>query len=142
MATIHFYEKPGCVNNARQKHLLTKAGHTLVVYDLLQQAWREDQQKLRSFFGDMPVAEWFNRSAPDIKNGHLIPDAVDAGQAIQLMISNPLLIRRPLLEIEGHRAAGFDPATIASLLGMTGNPLAIDLETCPNTQSDKSACLP
>ena len=97
MATIHFYEKPGCINNTRQKQLLSKAGHLLVVYDLLAQPWAENREKLRSFFGDMPVADWFNRSAPAIKNGEIDPESVSEQQAIDLMAANPLLSRRPLL---------------------------------------------
>ena len=30
MATVTFYEKPGCVTNARQKRMLEAAGHTVV----------------------------------------------------------------------------------------------------------------
>ncbi|WP_256361249.1 hypothetical protein [Methylomonas koyamae] len=82
MATVHFYEKPGCLNNTRQKQLLSAAGHLLVVYDLLQQPWAKQQAKLRSFFGDKPVAEWFNRSAPAIKQGLIDPEMLDEDQAI------------------------------------------------------------
>ena len=141
MATIHFYEKPGCLNNTRQKQLLRETGHLLVVYDLLQQNWAEEPEKLRSFFGDMPVADWFNRSAPAIKNGELMPETMSAEQAIQLMVATPLLIRRPLLEVDGRRRAGFDLEQIESWLGLASNQRAIDLETCPK-QQDKKGCKP
>jgi nitrogenase-associated protein len=143
MATIHFYEKPGCVNNTRQKGLLRKAGHLLIVHNLLQQAWADDPEKLRSFFTDMPVAEWFNRSAPAIKNGEIIPEAINAEQAIDLMIVTPLLIRRPLLEVDGQRLAGFDLAILESKLGLVmQNSNTPNLETCPSTQQQKSNCKP
>ena len=141
MATIHFYEKPGCLNNTRQKQLLREAGHLLVVYDLLQQPWAADPEKLRSFFSNMPVADWFNRSAPAIKNGELMPGTMSAEQAIQLMVATPLLIRRPLLEVDGRRRAGFDLEQIESWLGLASNQRAIDLETCPK-QQDKKGCKP
>lgn len=141
MATIHFYEKPGCLNNTQQKQLLREAGHLLVVYDLLQQNWAEEPAKLRSFFGDMPVADWFNRSAPAIKNGEILPDSVSAEQAIELMLVTPLLIRRPLLEVDGRRQAGFDPDTIEAWLGLPANPRGHDLETCTK-QQDKPGCKP
>ena len=35
MATVIFYEKPGCVGNAKQKRLLADAGHEVVPRDLL-----------------------------------------------------------------------------------------------------------
>jgi nitrogenase-associated protein len=143
MATIHFYEKPGCINNTRQKNLLSKAGHLLVVHNLLQQAWAEQPEKLRSFFADMPVADWFNRSAPAIKNGEIIPETINAQQAIDLMIATPLLIRRPLLEVNGQRMAGFDLAILESKLGLAmQNPNTPDLETCPSAQQPKSNSKP
>lgn len=107
MASIIFYEKPGCRNNARQKDLLRAAGHTLEVRDLLSEAW--SAETLRPFFGNLAVAEWFNRAAPRVKSGEVIPEALDAGQAVALMIADPLLIRRPLMESGGRRMAGFEP---------------------------------
>ena len=141
MATIHFYEKPGCVNNARQKQLLSKAGHTLVVYDLLHQPWADQPEKLRSFFGDMPVADWFNRSAPAIKNGEIAPEKLSEQQAIELMVANPLLIRRPLLEVDGRRQAGFDSERIEAWLNLPVDASSPDLETCPK-QQETQACRP
>lgn len=35
MATIDFYEKPGCVGNAKQKQMLLQAGHKLRTYKLV-----------------------------------------------------------------------------------------------------------
>ncbi len=142
MATIHFYEKPGCINNARQKQLLGKAGHLLVVHDLLQQPWAENREKLRSFFGNMPVRDWFNRSAPAIKNGEIDPNAINERQAIDLMVAQPLLIRRPLLEAEGQRCAGFEPEHIHAWLGLSADRSLPDMETCPNQQQHKQACQP
>lgn len=141
MATIHFYEKPGCVNNTRQKQLLSKAGHLLIVHDLLQEPWVENPEKLRSFFGDMPVADWFNQSAPAIKNGEIDPKTISEQQAIDLMSATPILIRRPLLEVDGRRRCGFDPEQMDAWLGLSIDPALPDLETCPK-QHDKQACKP
>ncbi|MDD2759611.1 MAG: nitrogenase-associated protein [Methylomonas sp.] len=141
MAIVHFYEKPGCFNNTRQKQLLLQAGHLLVVHDLLQSPWAENRARLRSFFGDMPVAEWFNRSAPAIKNGKIDPDLLNERQAIDLMVSDPILIRRPLMEVDGRRRAGFDAETIDAWLGLSADTAAGDLETCPK-QHRQQACAP
>jgi nitrogenase-associated protein len=142
MATIHFYEKPGCVNNARQKQLLIQAGHVLVVHDLLKQPWAGQRGKLRAFFGDMPVADWFNRSAPAVKNGEVTPESLSKQQAIDLMVADPLLIRRPLLEMGDRRLAGFDTDQLQAWLGLSIEAkTAPDLETCPKQHSPK-ACSP
>ncbi len=139
MATVHFYEKPGCLNNTRQKQLLIQAGHLLIVYDLMQQPWAENRAKLRSFFADMPVAQWFNRSAPAIKSGLLVPEMLDELSAIERMIEDPLLIRRPLLEVDGRRLAGFDAERILNWLAV--NLADNDLETCTKTLVQKG-CAP
>ncbi len=55
MATLFFYEKPGCANNARQKRLLMEAGHELIVRNLLETRWEVGE--LRAFFGGRPVSE-------------------------------------------------------------------------------------
>src|SRR5512146_3415182 len=101
MARITFYEKPGCGNNTRQKALLAAAGHEVIALNLLSQAWTAES--LLAFFGSRPVADWFNRAAPRIKSGEIIPEQLDASTALQLMLHEPLLIRRPLIEAEGRK---------------------------------------
>lgn len=141
MATVHFYEKPGCINNTRQKQLLSAAGHLLIIYDLLQHPWADESDKLRAFFGDKPVTDWFNRSAPAIKNGLIDPAAVSESQAIQLMIADPLLIRRPLMEVDGQLMSGFDQQQVDAWLGLAEVAADKDLETCPK-QAHSEACKP
>lgn len=125
MAQVIFYEKPGCGGNARQKALLARAGHTLEVRNLLAALWTTDA--LRAFFGALPVAEWFNLSSPRVKSGEVVPQALDAAAALQLMLEDPLLIRRPLLEVAGERRVGFDAAAIERWIGLGGEvPAGID----------------
>jgi nitrogenase-associated protein len=116
MARIIFYEKPGCAGNLRQRRLLEDAGHTVLARNLLTEPWTAE--RLRGFFGARPVAEWFNRNAPRVKSGEVTPEALDADSAMTLLLAEPLLIRRPLLEAEGRREAGFDPARIHAWLGL------------------------
>lgn len=129
MAKVVFYEKPGCGNNTRQKAMLGAAGHEIDARNLLTEAWTETA--LLSFFGDRPVAEWFNRAAPRVKSGEIDPEQVDAGTALDMMREEPLLIRRPLIEADGRREAGFDQDLIHAWLGLT--PVAADLESCPRS---------
>lgn len=115
MATVVFYQKPGCGTNARQKRLLEVAGHTVIAMDLLAEPWTGE--RLRAFFGGTPVASWFNPAAPRVKSGEIDPEKIDAASALALMLDEPLLIRRPLVETEGQRCAGFDREPVTSLLG-------------------------
>ncbi|WP_395665808.1 ArsC/Spx/MgsR family protein [Methylocella sp.] len=128
MTQVVFYEKPGCANNARQKRLLAEAGHRLDVRDLLAEPWTA--ARLRAFFGARPVAEWFNAAAPRVKSGEIDPAALDAEAALALMLAEPLLIRRPLMEAEGRRAAGFDPAFVDRWIGLSPQAPQGDLESC------------
>ena len=123
MATIIFYQKPGCATNARQIRALKSAGHDVIARDILKQPW--DTEDLRGFFGNMPVDFWFNRAAPRIKSGEVNPDTIDAASALTLMVGDPLLIRLPLIDVGGARCAGHEP--LLSLLGRTSQD---DLEGC------------
>ncbi|ACK50710.1 nitrogenase-associated protein [Methylocella silvestris BL2] len=128
MTNVIFYEKPGCANNTKQKRLLEDAGHSLSVRNLLTEPWTSE--RLLGFFGDKPVAEWFNKAAPRVKSGEVNPQGLDAGAAIALMLAEPLLIRRPLMEADGARSVGFDPAHVDAWIGLGPKTADADLETC------------
>ena len=138
MATIVFYEKPGCGNNTRQKALLATAGHEVVARNLLTEPWTAE--RLLGFFGRRPVAEWFNRAAPQVKSGEIVPEQVDADAALELMLQEPLLIRRPLIEAQGCHETGFDQALIHAWLGLA--PTNSDLESCPSSHRNTPCPFP
>ena len=69
MPAVVFYEKPGCLTNARQKALLERHGCELTVCNLLSEPWSET--RLYAFLENRPVAEWFNPAAPKIKSGEI-----------------------------------------------------------------------
>ena len=129
MATVYFYEKPGCINNTRQKKLLTAAGHQVVELNLLTEPWQKD--RLRTFFGELAVRDWFNYSAPAIKNGEIEPDKLTEHQALALMLENPLLIRRPLMQVGDSLMAGFDQQAVDDWIGLEEIETTLDMESCP-----------
>lgn len=135
MAIITFYEKPGCANNSRQKLLLAAAGHTVQAKSLLTEPWT--RARLLAFFGNRPVAEWFNRAAPKVKSGEIVPEELDAETALAMMRAEPLLIRRPLIEADGRREVGFDPEVIEAWLGLN-RKTAEDLEKCAKVHAADS----
>ena len=116
MTHITFYEKPGCGGNAKQKTMLVAAGHTLEVRDLLK--WRWTPTTLLAFLQPLPVPEWFNRAAPDIRSGRLIPESFDAGSALALLLAQPLLIRRPLMQAGETRMVGFEIQRVHAWVGL------------------------
>lgn len=129
MANVVFYEKPGCRNNTKQKAWLTASGHTVEARNLLTEPWTAD--RLRAYFGDRPVLEWFNKAAPAVKAGDIDPGTVTADEALKLMLTDPLLIRRPLMRVGEERRVGFDPAAVRAWIGLTDEKKG-DVETCPN----------
>ena len=132
MAQVIFYEKPGCINNAKQKALLWAAGHEVTAYNLLKTPWTV--ASLRPFFGDRPVVEWFNKTAPQVKLGEVVPETLDEQTALELMVQHPLLIRRPLIQVGDVCRVGFDRNQIDASIGLTPTNIFEDLETCPRTQ--------
>jgi nitrogenase-associated protein len=130
MSLVHFWEKPGCRSNARQKIALQAAGHTVIEHNLLTESW--SSQRLLDFFIDLPLAQWFNPNAPQIKSGELIPGMFDTRSALLAMQANPLLIRRPLLQIGDLHLAGFDSERLHGLIGLGILPAS---EACSNAEA-------
>jgi len=123
VAHLLFYEKPGCAGNAKQRALLERAGHTLERRDLLRAPWT--RELLLRFLGALPVADWFNRSAPTIKRGDVVPEVLDREEALALLVADPLLIRRPLMQREdGQTLVGFEVRAVERFVG----PLDPDAE--------------
>lgn len=127
MATVIFYEKPGCGNNTRQKVWLAASGHTVLAKSILTEKWTTE--RLLAFFGKLPVAQWFNPAAPRVKSGEVIPAELDEVEALELMLAEPLLIRRPLMEVDGVLRAGFDSDAVRAWIGL--NDVESKAEPCP-----------
>ncbi len=139
MTQLVFYEKPGCISNRRQQQLLRRQGFALEVRDLLREAW--SAERLRPFFGERPVAEWFNPSAPAIKQGEIDPSALSEAQALAAMVADPLLIRRPLVESPLGLLAGFTPDPLWQRLGVVLEE-AEDLASCARSDEAQPLCPP
>lgn len=126
MADVIFYEKPGCGGNARQKAVLMRSGHKVIARDLLAAAWTADT--LLPFLAPLPPADWFNRAHPLVKAGTMVPEAFDAASALAALLADPLLIRRPLLQVGEERRVGWDEAAVAAWIGLAHGGIG---EGCP-----------
>ena len=130
MAKITFWEKPGCKGNSRQKEILLASGHQLEVRDLLTEPWSEES--LASFFGERPVSEWFNISNPRVKAGELVPAEVSVAAALKMMVVEPLLIVRPLMQVGEQRLAGFEVEQVHNWIGLALDTVGErDPKNCP-----------
>lgn len=131
MTHLIFFEKPGCGGNARQRAALEAAGHTLERRNLLTNAWTAES--LLAFLAPLPVADWFNRAAPRVKSGEVQPDVLEQEAALALLLHEPLLIRRPLMQRTDNntRHVGFDTADVDAWIGLgTNHALTQKLEGC------------
>jgi len=125
-----FWEKPGCKGNLRQKEILIASGHELEVKNLLTEVWTAE--KLLLFFGARAVEEWFNPSNPLIKSGEIVPAEVSPKDALQMMISEPLLIVRPLMQTGDERLAGFEVQEVHNWIGLKLETIGErDPKNCP-----------
>lgn len=135
MSHIVFYEKPGCSGNARQRAVLQAAGHTLERRNLLTTHWTPEA--LLAFLAPLPVVQWFNQASPRVKAGEVVPAALTAEQALPLLLADPVLIRRPLMQHNnGQRLVGFDMAAVQTFapLPPTEQPQVV-VEGCAHPQT-------
>lgn len=133
MTKVIFYQKLGCINNEKQKALLIAAGHQLEIHNLLKTPW--SAATLHPFFADLTVSDWFNPTAPRIKSGEISPSNLDEATALELMIADPLLIRRPLIKVGNVYQVGFELEKIDAWIGLKQPTIVSskDLETCPRS---------
>lgn len=130
MAEIIFWEKPGCKGNSRQKEILLASGHKLEVRNLLTENWT--RESLAQFFGDRPVCDWFNITNPRVKSGELVPAEISAAEALSMMVAEPLLIVRPLMQVKEQRLAGFDVDQVHNWIGLSLESVGErDPKNCP-----------
>lgn len=138
---LDFYEKPGCINNRKQKDLLQAAGFDLKVHNLLTHPWQVDS--LKQYFAELPMPQWFNASAPRIKQEEIKPFELSEQEALYEMVKDPLLIRRPLIGFGDMKRAGFDLNLWLPLLDNPGNEVPDvpdNIEACPRQERDKGSC--
>ena len=139
MTIVTFYEKPGCKGNLRQKTLLAAAGHTVQARSLKAEPWTAET--LLAFLGALPIADWFNRSAPAVKSGEIVPEKLGFEHALRLLLENPLLIRRPLMQVGEERRVGFDAAAVNAWIGLDGAALPEgNIEACVHGPEGHGSC--
>ena len=131
MAFIQFYEKPGCVNGEKQKNILREAGNTLECVNILEHSW--SREELALFLSVKDPTLIMNYTAPAIKKGEIIPANLSYDEAVALMIENPLLIKRPLIRVDGMSVQGFTDERLTPYLGSWDG--TDDVITCPNLLS-------
>lgn len=127
MALIKFFEKPGCINGEKQKRILVEAGNVLECVNILEYSW--SREELAQFFREAVPVLIMNHTAPAIKKGEIVPAELDYDQAVSLMIKDPILIKRPLIRVDGMSIQGFTDERLIPYLGAWNKEE--DVVTCP-----------
>ncbi|MBU0681249.1 MAG: nitrogenase-associated protein [Proteobacteria bacterium] len=131
MAEIIFFEKPGCINGDKQKAILRAAGHSLSCIDILKYPW--SPEKLLIFVAGKEPSEMINSTAPAVKKGEVVHERLFFDEALNLMVANPILIKRPLIAVNGLSIQGFTDPRLAPFLGdWDGRE---NVTTCPKLQT-------
>lgn len=73
--------------------------------------------ELRDLLGDTNPAEVFSWRSPSARKLGLDKETVSADELIRLMIEEPRLIRRPLIQVEGRLIVGTDKKAMAEAFG-------------------------
>lgn len=131
-----FYEKTGCGGNARQKKLLESEGITFEVRSMLDTPW--SKESLTPFFEGLEKEDIVNPFAPAMKSGELDITKYSKDEIIELMIKEPILIKRPLLEIGATKVCGFDLDKINEILKTNLNADE-KISTCQSSDSCNNA---
>ena len=131
MAFIQFFEKPGCINGEKQKRILIDAGNILDCVNILEHPW--SREELTPFVAGKEPSLIMNHTAPAIKKGAIVPADLEYDEAIALMIENPILIKRPLIRVDGLSIQWFTDERLVPYLGSWDG--RDDVITCPNLTS-------
>ncbi|AJA48447.1 nitrogenase-associated protein [Clostridium pasteurianum DSM 525 = ATCC 6013] len=136
MAHIVFYTKPGCRGGIMQKQLLISSGHEIEERSILDEKWTPDT--LYPYLKGLNVKEWYNKNAVAVKNGTVIPGSLPEDKALELLCSDPLLIKRPLMIVGDKLVAGFNVEYLKELIGLYNIPEE-DLTKCQG-KTEASIC--
>jgi arsenate reductase (glutaredoxin) len=107
---------PNCDTVKKARVWLDGHGVAYTFHDYKKQG--VDAVKLRAWCNEMGWNVILNRAGTTFK---ALPDAdkqdIDAGKAIALMVAQPSMIKRPVLEGAGKLLVGFKPDAYASVFG-------------------------
>ena len=71
------------------------------------------EAELRELLGETNPADVFSWRSPSARKLGLDKDTVSADELIRLMVGEPRLIRRPLIQVEGRLVVGTDMKAMA-----------------------------
>ena len=85
---------------------LSQKGVELDERDFFQDGFTEEE--LRALIGDRPVSGYFSYNSPSFRKMGLDRDQLSDDQLLKMMVEEPRLVRRPLIQIGDDLVVGTD----------------------------------
>ena len=85
---------------------LLQRGVELDERDFFQERFSADE--IRRLIGDRPASELFSWNSPSFRKMGIDRDTLNDNQLVAMMVDEPRLIRRPLIEVDGRLVIGAD----------------------------------
>ncbi len=114
--TPTLYGIPNCDTVKKARVWLDQHGVAYAFHDYKKQGI--DEQRLEAWVGELGWETVLNRSGTTFR---ALPDSAKAelnvAKAIRLMLAQPSMIKRPILDVGDRRIAGFKPDIYAAAFG-------------------------
>lgn len=110
---VKFYHKPGCTTCVKARHFLERRGFQLYFRDLAKH--RLSAAELEKLIGRRDYTNFLNTRSESFRRKKLDDHIPSRRKTIQLMSSEPNLIRRPVVVAGGRVVVGFDKDGLARL---------------------------
>ena len=112
---ITLYGIPNCDTVKKARTWLDQNGAAYVFHDYKKAGI--DQARLETWVEELGWETVLNRAGTTFR---ALPEAdktgLDAAKAVALMLAQPSMIKRPMLDLGGRRIAGFKPEVYAAAL--------------------------
>ena len=108
--TIHFYGIPNCDTVKKARKWLDAQGIEYTFHDYKKEG--ADLAKVESWIADAGVDTVLNKRGTTYRklSDAQKAEAADAGKAAALLVANPSMIKRPIVEHDGGLLVGFKDA--------------------------------
>lgn len=94
-------------------------------------------ESLNSFFKDLDKEKIVNQFAPQVKSGEIDISKLSKDELVNLMIKEPILIKRPLIQVDDEKICGFDIPKLNSALSLDLDSKK-EIGTCQSSDSCKT----
>lgn len=112
---LHIYGIANCDTMKKARHWLDQQGLAYQFHDYKKEALEPDQ--LRQWVAELGWEQLLNRRGTTWRKlPEDIRERINEASAIEVMLAQPSIIKRPVLDLGNRRLVGFNPDAYATLL--------------------------